>query len=341
MASPQMGVDPLNTALYGFMATALLLEGDRLKIFAHLAEGPTTAAKLAPELGLNEQALVRYLNGASCWGLVSRDGDQYVLSRELGPVLDPASADYLGPLFNHFRENTVPLFAHLAASLCNGLPQWSVLADERGDSCSPFDHIFADDERAAAFHGAMWNLSYGASRELVALGLVDGIDTLVDLGGGAGSLAIAAAEATVNLKARVFDLPAVEPHCRRYIDKAGLAERVGFMSGDFWQSPLPPADAYALGFILSDYDDERCLALLRRVREALGSGGRVLVLERLLDEQRAGPFMGVMQDLAMMLETGGMHRTESHYRRLLEQAGFGDVRGLRSTGEKHAVIGYC
>src|SRR5690606_40751140 len=104
---------------------------------------------------------------------------------------------------------------------------------------------------------------------------------------------------------------------------------------------LPPAGAYALGFILSDYDDARSLTLLRRVRQALGAGGRVLVLERLLDERQAGPFMGVMQDLAMMLETGGMHRTASHYQRLLEEAGFGDVRVLRSSGEKHAVIGYC
>jgi len=40
-----------------------------------------------------------------------------------------------------------------------------------------------------------------------------------------------------------------------------------------------------------------------------------------------------------MLETGGMHRSEEHYRRLLMQAGFKQIEVYKSSGDKHAVVG--
>ena len=185
----------------------------------------------------------------------------------------------------------------------------------------------------------MWRLSYGPSEELIEQGLLDGGKTLVDLGGGAGAFAIAAARRHQDLQVVVYDLPEVRPYCEANIHKAGLRGRVRFVAGDFWRDTLPHADTYALGYILSDWNDAQSVELLKRVRSALPINGRAIILERLLEDDRSGPFAGLMQDLAMMLETGGMHRTDGHYRRLLNAAGFGDFRTHRSSGEKHAVVG--
>ncbi len=50
------------------------------------------------------------------------------------------------------------------------------------------------------------------------------------------------------------------------------------MGGDFFES-VPPADLYLLKFILHDWDDESCLKILRRCREAMEPGGRIAIFE--------------------------------------------------------------
>ncbi|WP_416398888.1 methyltransferase [Allohahella sp. A8] len=332
--------NPVLGALYGFMASELLLALDRLKVFEQISRHKSvTAATLATGLGLNREALERALQAAACWGLVKIDRQLFSLDDTVSPLLDPSSNDYCGAFFNHFRNNTIPVFSHLDEALRGGKAQWSALtAGDRGDEHA-FTHIFSSEEHARDFHAAMWRLSYGPSQELVSQGLVGDSRTLVDLGGGVGSFAIAAAKANPRLTVTVVDLPAVAPHCEQNIRKEELQERVSFRAGDFWQDALPFADTYSLGYILSDWNDEESTRLLRRVKSSLCEGGRVLVLERLLDEDRSGPFVGVMQDLAMMLETGGQHRPASRYRALLEEAGFRDITVIRTSGDKHAVVG--
>ncbi|MGR3886557.1 methyltransferase [Pseudomonas sp. 1152_12] len=337
---PMVGkvLDPVSLALYGFMGSAILLQGHRLGVFQALANADvgTGADALAKKLALDGATLGRFLRGAVAWGLVEEHEGGYRLSTSACGALDSQSPQYLGPLLEHFESNTLPLFRHLGDALGSGQAQWSKLAQ---DALAPFDYLLAED-RGAAFHDAMWNLSREPSAELVRLGVLGDASSLVDLGGGIGTFAIAAAQQHAALRAVVFDLPAVEPHCLARVSGVGLASRVSFAPGDFWAAELPRADAYSLGFILSDWNDEQSLQLLRRVRQALNPGGRVLVLDRLLEESGAEPFSAVMQDLAMLLETGGQHRTSTQFQALLHEAGFTRTQVIRSSGEKHAVIGY-
>lgn len=330
--------DPVNMALYGFMGSGILFHGHRLGLYRELAAAPGGVAPdtLAQRLGLEQDTLRRVLGGAMAWNLVGQGAHGYVLTPEAQRSLDPASPQYLGPLLEHFASNTQPLFEHLDAALASGQAQWSQLALE---AQAPFEYLEAE-ERGSAFHDAMWSLSHQPSEELVGLGLLDGVDSIVDLGGGVGAFAIAAVRRHPGLRATVFDLPAVERHCLARVQGMELLDQVGFVAGDFWDSPLPKAQAYALGFILSDWDDEQSLTLLRRVREALPENGRVLVLDRLLEASGAAPFNAVMQDLAMLLETGGRHRTAEQFEALLRAAGFSRTQVTRGSGEKHAVIGF-
>lgn len=337
---PSQSLDPVSTALYGFIGTALLLSFDRLRVFEVLTQhGPMVATKLADDLNLNHEALERALQSAERWGLVTRVGHAYKLAKAAEPMVDPTSEGYCGALLNHFRKNTVPVFTFLEEALRDGSAQWAQLAPSKKESAHAFTNIFETEEHAKAFHSAMWRLSYAPSEELIEQEVLEGSKALVDLGGGAGAFAIAAARRHPDLQVIVFDLPEVKPYCEANIHNAGLSGRVRFVAGDFWRDALPHADTYALGYILSDWNDNQCVELLKRVRGALPINGRAIVLERLLEDDRSGPFVGLMQDLAMMLETGGMHRTDGHYRRLLNAAGFRGFRTHRSSGDKHAVVG--
>jgi acetylserotonin N-methyltransferase len=110
-------------------------------------------------------------------------------------------------------------------------------------------------------------------------------------------------------------------------------------SGDFFADPLPEGDLYALGRILHDWAEEKCLRLLRRIYEALPAGGAVLVAEKLLCDDASGPRWAQMQDLNMLTCTEGRERTLAGYEELLTAAGFGDVRGCRTSSPLDVVMG--
>ncbi len=154
------------------------------------------------------------------------------------------------------------------------------------------------------------------------------LGSVLDVGGGSGTLALALSAACPKLSVGILDLAHAEPAARARIDQAGAGDRVRFIPGDFLQKPLPEGfDAMLLHRVLWDWDDERAAILLRRIHAALPVGGRLLIAEgmRTGDEDVdlvLGPF-----DLYMCL--GGFRlRTRGQVVALVEAAGFVDI-GVR------------
>jgi acetylserotonin O-methyltransferase len=110
-------------------------------------------------------------------------------------------------------------------------------------------------------------------------------------------------------------------------------------SGDFFRDDIPQADLITLGRILHDWSDEKIGNLLGRIHRGLPAGGSVLVAEKLLAEDKAGPVSANMQSLNMLVCTEGRERTLSEYRDLLTSAGFSDIRGHMTGTPLDAVIG--
>lgn len=329
--------EPLSKTLYGFIGTSVLVTGNDLGAFDALVEdGPSTAAAIAERTGTCPRKMERLLNAGCAFGLVVKAPEGYRVPDALRPYLARRSPDYCGGLLAHFRDHTVPAFGGLRQAL-------EAIAGEEAAAIpppSPFGNLYGDPATAQAFLDAMWHIGYPAAQELAGTGALAGVAHLVDVGGATGSFAIAQLEHDPQLRATVFDLPQVEPYfLARRTGHVAAAPRLGFTAGDFWRDPLPRGDAYAFGYILSDWPDEACRFLVRKATDALPAGGVVVVLEKLLDACGTAPASAVMQDMAMMLETGGRHRSEHEYVAMLADAGLNDVRVIRTRGEKHMVIG--
>ncbi|MFM2093458.1 MAG: hypothetical protein RIS70_582, partial [Planctomycetota bacterium] len=167
---------------------------------------------------------------------------------------------------------------------------------------------------------------------------LSGYRRIVDLGGATGHLAIAACERWPQLRGVVFDLPEVVPLAREIVAQSSTADRIETVAGDFFQDPLPTGDLYALGRIVHDWTVEKIMRLLRRIHEHLPIGGGVLLAEKLLEDDRAGPRWAQMQDLNMLVCTEGKERTLAEYEALLIDAGFENVRGIRTQSPIDAIL---
>ena len=92
-------------------------------------------------------------------------------------------------------------------------------------------------------------------------------------------------------------------------------------------------DVYVLTFVLHDWDDERCVAILRTCRRAMASEARLLVVEPLLPPGDV-PSYGKYHDIQMLVMLpGGSERSEDEHRALLDAAGFRLMRVVPTASE--------
>ncbi|MGW4891955.1 methyltransferase [Kitasatospora sp. NPDC004240] len=324
----------LERAVYGMYATHALRVADRHGVFEHLTRhGGDSAGKIAAALDVDEDTLERLLLVLSSFGVLEADAEGYALAADVRPYVDREDPRYLMGFVGHLIDDTAGQFGRLSGYLDVGK------AETDRDAPAPFDAIYRDDESVGRFLNAMWGLSHHVSHELAALADLGDARQLIDVGGASGPFSVAALKAFPQLRSTVFDLPRVGPHLAARAAEHGLGDRLGFADGDFFRDPLPAGDCFAFGYILSDWDDETCVTLLRKAYEACLPGGRVLIMERLFHDDRSGPLATAVMNLSMHVETEGRHRTAAEYLDLLGRAGFTDGTVRRSAGDKHLIVG--
>ena len=130
-----------------------------------------------------------------------------------------------------------------------------------------------------------------------------GLGSVVDVGGGDGTLLLAILRAHPGLRGTVVDLAGPAARAEQAIASAGLGERAGAVVGSFFDELPAGAGGYLLSGVLHDWDDEPAGRILRRCADAAGYAGRVLVVDHF-----GGP-VDTEGDLRMLAYVRGRERT--------------------------------
>jgi acetylserotonin N-methyltransferase len=228
------------------------------------------------------------------------------------------------------------MWANLPDAIREGTNRWKQTFGLDGPL---FTNFFRSEEDKREFLWGMHGFGMISSPEVAAAFDLSRFRHLVDLGGATGHLAIACCRRYPSLRATVFDLPVAVPMAEEVIAEAkDVSARMSTAAGDFFADPLPPADLYFLGRILHDWDEGKIRRLLARVHEALPPGGALLVGEKIVDDDRAGPRWAQLQSLNMLVCTDGKERTAGEYTELLREAGFVGVEVRRTSVPLDAIL---
>jgi len=283
---------------------------------------------------VNSAALERLLNGCTALGLLEKRGDNYVNAPVAERWLRRKSDHTLAGYILYSDQALFPLWGHLADAVREGTPRWQ---QTFGGEADIFAHFYRTDEAMHDFLLGMHGFGLLSSPHVARAFDLTPFRRMIDLGGGTGHLALEVRRRWPNMQCAVFDLPRVIAVAKQFGARAG-GDGIEYIEGDFFGGPLPAADLYALGRILHDWNDDKALALLRRIRERLSERGGVLIAEILLDDDGTGPVAGLMQSLNMLICTEGRERTLREYAALLNEAGFGDVQGVRTGAPLDAIL---
>jgi acetylserotonin N-methyltransferase len=276
---------------------------------------PADAASLASQTGTRPEPLARLLDGCAALGLLRKQDGVYSNEPVAETYLRRSSPRALTGYILYSDQVLFPMWAHLRDALREGSPRWQ---QTFGISGGIFSGFFKTDADAREFLRGMHGLGLLSSPAVAAAFDLSCFRRMADLGGATGHLVLAACERFPALEGVLFDLPNVIGYAREYLPP----ERIELVAGDFFRDPLPPADLYALGRILHDWPEEKIAPLLAKIHAALPPGGGLLVAEKLLADDGAGPLSANMQSLNMLVCTEGRERTPAEYGALLAAAGF-------------------
>lgn len=328
--------DAMLRLIAGFRASRVIQVAARLHLADALRDGPKDVQALAEATSTHAPSLERLLHALASLGVVAQDRDGRCSLTALGATLD---GDAQGSL-RAWAEFALG-GEHYAA--------WGELEHSVRHGDVAFDHLFGTDvwdyrrrhpQRGELFNQAMAALTHGFDPALVASAAFADVRSIVDVGGGDGSLLVALLRQHPAMRGVLFDLPQVVGDAHARIDAAGLAARCTVVAGDAFDSVPGGVDAYVLCQVVHDWSDERACVILRNCRRAIAPGGKLFVIERLLPEcfdASPAPRSAAMADLTMMVMTGGRERTIEGFRSLLASAGFGVTR-VEPTASGPALI---
>lgn len=306
-----------------YWETKILLTAVRLDVFSALNGKPRTAHEVAGRIGAHEATLGLLLNALVAMRLLTKEGEVYANSSAAEKHLVRHSSQYIGHL----------LLLHDAE-----WNNWGKLEDTiRTGHRSVDRHVFeTDPELGSNVLAVLHRIGQQSGPDLAKRLQLNGPIRLLDLGGGAGTNAIAFCRTYPQLTATVFDLPSTLRLTEKTVKEAGLESRIALLPGNFNVDPLGgPYDVVLMSDILHYQTFETNEALVKKVFGHLAPGGRLIIKDRFLDETGTGPAWTTAFAVHILVNTqqGSCYRTADAIE-WMRKAGFVSPAEL----EKTAVV---
>jgi hypothetical protein len=303
--------------LAGRWVSAAISTVAKFAIADHLESGPKSAKELASLTGTNEDALYRLLRATASFGIFTEleDGrfDQTPLSEPLRSAANPC-----------LRNMAMMFLDDWFTRDWSQLP-WCVQTGKSATYTvfgkSPWEVFRDQPDQAVNFNNAMTDMSQADSPAIAGAYDFSQFDHIVDVGGGMGLLLASVLRSAPALRGTLNEMPSVAEQAAVSPILEPFSDRCRVEAGNFLESVTAGADAYMMKHIIHDWDDEHSKTILVNCRRAIKPGGKLLVIDQVVGP-RNQPGLAKLMDLEMLVNPGGLERTEDQWHKLFEASGF-------------------
>ena len=282
-----------------------------------LVDGPVSSGDLAQVTGVHQPSLYRVLRLLAALGVFDEVEPGSFGLTALGDRLrsDVPAGMRTWAVFLEAVGGVQP-FAHILDTVRTGKPGLDI-----GFGMSLFEFLAEHPDSAVTFDAAMSERTAAFASTLAETYDFSDIRSIVDVGGGLGTLLAEILRRHSHLHGTLFEAASVAARAAAVLDAANLADRCAVLAGDFFEQVPRGADCYVLANVLHDWEDERAIDILRNCRQSMVGGGRVLIVERLIPDETGDAVPTLLSDINMLVITGGQERTNAEYASLLAIAG--------------------
>lgn len=326
--------EDISKLAFGYMASKALFSALHLDLFSRLKDQPKTAETLAAETDTPVEALRTLLTALAVSGLVTFEDETYANVPAADVFLVPGERYYFGDYLRYqIDKQMFPVMQHLNEVLEGKYDR---------DFFSDYEDLMADEEEARLFSDSQHAGSIGPARTLNRQVDLSAAKSLLDLGGGSGAFAITLCQENPELSATVLDFPNVAPVAQKFIDEAGLADRVTFHGGNALEETWPDnQDGVLMSYLLSGVGGEHLPELVAGAFRALNPGGVLMIHDFIIEDERDGPYLTALWQLQHLVFTpGAKSLTPGEITPPMKAAGFTDIEvGPLIPGMTKLIVG--
>lgn len=295
-----------------------LRAGLELGTFTRLGEGALTAGELAGKLDVAADRLLRLLYALASIGLLEIEDGAFRNSLEAATFLDAAKPTFRGGDHALLRELW-------GADL--------LTADSLRENRPAALHDFAEagPESAAAFSRMLAPGGVIVGRQLAAVMDLSATGSVIDIGGGAGTILVGLRERWPHVAVTLMELPTVAAVAPQILSDYGLDDVI-VEEGDITLAPSAGRhDLAILKAVVQVLPPVQASSAILNAARCLKPGGEIAIAGwGVVDDDRLGPTEGVFLNLTFLnLYRSGESYTEGQYRAWMAEAGFGDISRSR------------
>jgi hypothetical protein len=327
--SPHLQLIEIAAAIWKARA---LYAAAQLKLPDLIANGERSADELAHATGTHAASLRRLMRALASCGVVTEVQSARFRLTPLGSALmSGAPGAARSTVLTLAGDWQWKAWANFLYSIQTGQP-----AVRKSLGKPLFEYLAAHPEDSAQFNDAMVGMHGADGAAIVEAYDFSSLKTIVDLGGGTGTLLTTILQSNPHLQGTLFELAETALPAQRLIETSGLSERCDVVVGDFFKEVPARRDAYILAHVLHDWTDEQAVPILENCRRSMPRHSRLLIIEAVLPPgDTAHP--GKLMDLLMLTVTGGMERTAEDFAAMLGIAQFKITRIIPISGQQSVI----
>lgn len=299
-----------------YQRTAALKGAIELELFTAIGEGNTTAGQLARRCNATERGMRILCDSLAVHGLLTKSDGRYGLTPDSAVFLDQHSPGYIGGMAGFLCDpEQARVWQDVAATV------------RKGGSTLPGDGtVEKENQFWVAFARGMGAMAMPGAKRIAALLTDSGPQSLrvLDVAAGHGMYGICIAQADPQAEVTALDWANVLAVAKENAARMGVGSRYHTIEGSFFDCELGSGyDAVLFPNFLHHFDRATCIGMIRKAKAALKSGGKLVTVEFVPNEDRVTPPVAAAFSLTMLVGTpGGDAYTFSELTGMFREAGF-------------------
>jgi hypothetical protein len=308
----------------GFMMSKHLFAAIDLGLFEKLADRPLTLEELAKDLSIPPRTARITADAMVALGFLEKQDDSYRNSSVSQTFLSGKTPADLRPFLRFWNHISYPNWQHLEEALRTN-------RGVSGDLDPDQQRIFSEGVaaiQAGPAHAMPEKYDFTRHRKVL------------DLGGGVGEFLVPILDRFPQLEGTLFELPPVTEVARDTLAASPVGSRINIVAGDLFEDAIPEDhDALILANVVHYFDHARNLELLRRIRERVLAGARVLIVDFWTNPQHTEPLFAALVAGEFLTSVGGDVFSEEEAKGWLRETGWEYLQTIPLEGPISLVVG--
>jgi len=310
----------------GFMMSKHLFAANDLGLFEKLADRPLTLDELAKDLSIPPRTARITADAMVALGFLEKQDDRYRNSSVSQTFLSGKTTADLRPFLRFWN--------HIS------YPQWQNLEEALRTNRGVGGEVDLDPEQQRIFSEGVAAIQAGPAHALPEKYDFTRHRKVLDLGGGVGEYLVPILDRFPQLEGTLFELPSVTEVARDTLAANPVVSRINIVAGDLFEDAIPEDhDALILANVVHYFDHVRNQELLRRIRERVLAGARVLIADFWTNPQHTEPLFAALMAGEFLTSVGGDVFSEEEAKGWFRETGWEYLQTIPLEGPISLVVG--